>query len=188
MYILAACTSSCIPKSQSAWYERVLYVHIQSAISGYKLGIVHLTRPSDLSHYKSPQRKHLYPPLPPTSPGGGGVSARGEKAKSVEYKVCAHGWRRGNGFGLEVSLQGRLRAHSPHCCEIIAFYRQACAWLGIINSKWGLLDISTCDRSINEIHNLRALFSTKVFYKNYLFINYWHFLCSHLFYKVGQFL
>ncbi len=44
------------------------------------------------------------------------------------------------------------------------------------------------DRSINEIHKLTALFSTKVFYKKYVFINYWHFLCSHLFYKVGQFL
>jgi hypothetical protein len=44
------------------------------------------------------------------------------------------------------------------------------------------------DRSINEIHKLRALFSTKVFYKKYVFIYYWHFLYSHLFYKVGQFL
>jgi hypothetical protein len=44
------------------------------------------------------------------------------------------------------------------------------------------------DRSINEIHNLRALFSTKIFLKKYIFINYWHLLCSHLFYKVGQFL
>ncbi len=44
------------------------------------------------------------------------------------------------------------------------------------------------DRSINEIYNLTALFSTKVFYKKYVFINYWHFLCSHLFNKVGQFL
>jgi hypothetical protein len=44
------------------------------------------------------------------------------------------------------------------------------------------------DRSINEIHKLRALFSTKVFYKTYVFIYYWHLLCSHLFYKIGQFL
>jgi hypothetical protein len=37
----------------------------------------------------------------------------------------------------------------------------------------GVCSIFLCvDRPINEIHKLRALFSTKVFYKKYVFIYY----------------
>ncbi len=61
-------------------------------------------------------------------------------------------------------------------------------------SKWPHTVEGVCsiflrvDRSINKILKPRVLFLIKVFYKKYVFIYYWYFLCSQLCYKIAQIL